>query len=210
MSKTNDEIYTNENDPENGEMEEWMNTWQQIETSDELRSIREAFANAQWRRRVKDIVTLVILIVSAAVCAMALASPEFLSVGLLALFGVFVASALTWKRYRRMQRERSAIPLSPTEYVEASKHNLSLLERDNRFLRWIYPVVIPLVLAANIWISYDLYLVYEMSAGSVGLLIAATVAALGYACWRVYIKKPAELKRERDGLDTLESDLHGE
>ena len=130
--------------------------------------------------------------------------------GLLAAFGFVVASGLTWKRYRRMQRERSSIPLSPTEYVEASKHNLSLLERENRFTRWIFPIVIPFILAANMWIYYELYEVYAMSAGSIGLLIAVMTILLGYACWKAYIIKPAELKAERAALQNLESDLHTE
>ena len=210
MSRNDNGSYEDNSNPDDLEMEEWMNTWQQTEPSHELTSIRETFASAQWRRRLKDIVTLIVLIVAAAACAMALAAPEFLSVALLAAFGLVVASGLTWKRYRRMQRERSSMPLSPAEYLEASKHNLSLLERENRFTRWIFPIVIPLVLAANIWIAYDLYEVYAMSAGSTGLLIAVTIVVLGYACWRTYMTKPVELKKEREALHDLESELHSD
>ncbi len=210
MSKSDNIMSENEDNREDNEMEEWMHTWQEIEPSNGLANIREEFASAQWRRRVKDMVSLMIMIVAAGACVMGLAAPEVLSVGLLAAFGLVATLGLTWKRYRRMQRERSSIPLSPTEYLEASDHNLSLLERENRFTRWIFPILIPLVLAANIWIAYDLYDVYAMSGGSVGLLIAVVAVLLGYACWKAYIKKPAELKAEREALQKLEADLRAE
>ena len=76
-----------ETNREVNEMEEGM-----IEPSAGLKNIREAFASAQWRRRVKDMVSLVVMIVAAAACVMTLAAPEFLSVGVLAVFGLFAAS----------------------------------------------------------------------------------------------------------------------
>ncbi len=191
-------------------MDEWMNTWQEMDTSGTLPALREAFASAQSKRRTKDIVVLIIMLAVIGVCAVTVIGPAMLPAFVLASFGLVVATALTWKRYQRMRRERSSIPLSPREYLESSKHNLALMERENRLLRWISPLVLPAILAGNIWIAHNGWEIATASAGSLGIMVTLTVVLLGFAAWKTYVSKPRKLKAERDALEELESELQSE
>ena len=192
---------------ETEDMEDWMNTWQQMEGTDDISTLREAFARAQWRQRLRDLLVIVTLVTSLGIAAWAVAVPGLLAEVVLAGFVAMIAAALLWRRYRRMSRERMATPLSPSEYVEASRHNLLLRQRELRFMKWFSAVVLPAIFIANAWIFYELWVTSAMSALSAGGVFVFATILLGYAAWLTYREKPRRLNAERGALEALTSEL---
>lgn len=192
------------------DMEEWMNTWQAAPSDGDLSLLREKFASAQWRQRLKDIAILTISIIAAAVLATAIVDTVLLSELVVGGSALVLTVAMIWKRYRRMRRHREALPLSPEQYIEATEYNLSLMERENRFLRRSSPVVFLALWAGVAWMSYDSFLVATAAPVSlvVTLVIAAGLTAL--ALWRAYVQKPRKLAAERAALDELRLDISPE
>lgn len=209
--KNDDDLRKNINEDDDTtepeDMEEWMNIWQEdMGTPGDLQALREVFASGQWRRRIKDIIAVVLLLLGVIFCITVLMAPAFTSEFVLAGFVLLVSSGFIWKRYHRMRQERSALPLSPADYLEASKHNLSLLERDNRFLRWVSPIVLPGILLATVWVFIEAWALYTVL--SVVLIVAAMIVLLGHSVWEIYVKKPRDLRAERQALEALEQELN--
>ena len=185
-----------------------MNVWQEDmgQTSD-LQQLREVFASEQWRRRIKDIIGLVLMLVGIVACVSILVGPTLISEFVLALFILAISAGFMWKAYHRMRQERSALPLSPGDYLEASKHNLELMERDNRFLQWVSPIVLPGILATSLWVFYEAWASY--TGLTVVIIVTSMVVLLSRAAWNVYVRKPRTLAAEREALEALERELRG-
>lgn len=194
-------------------MEDLMITWQEVEPPADLSALREVFSNEQWRRRLKDLVGIALMTIGVIASIIILAEAALLSEVVMAVFILLIASLLGWKRYHRMWQERSAIPLSPGQYLEASRHNLNLLERENRFLQWVSPVVLPGILITSAWAMYDAYLMGELfiyTPGGLTVLAILMVVLLTRGAWNIYIRKPRKLRAERRALEALEADLRQE
>ena len=190
---------------ENQEMEEWMNVWQEdMGISNDLQHLREVFANNQWHRRIKDILGIVLMVLGIVICFSILAGPTMMSEFVLAVFILVISSGFLWKGYHRMRQERAALPLSPGDYLEASEHNLTLMERDNRIHKWVSPIVFPGILGTAIWVFLEAGAAY--SGLTVVVILTLMVVLLSRATWKIYVKKPRQFKTERQALEALNSE----
>ena len=188
------------------EMEEWMSVWQEdMGMSSDLQNLREAFSSQQWRRRIKDIIGLVMMLLGIIASISILAGPTLISEFILAMFILLISAGFLWKGYHRMRQERSALPLSPEDYLKASKHNLALMERDNRLHKWVSPIVLPGILATTLWVFYEAWASY--TGVTVIAIVTVMVVLLSRGAWNIYVKKPRKLKAERDALEALEIEI---
>jgi len=188
-------------------MEVWMNTWLDTETPEELTRLRETFATAQWRQRSKDVLTLGVGALVAGACATILATTALLLEAIAAALGLLVMLTYAWRRYQRMAQERVALPLSPGDYLAATRHNIALRLRENRLLRRTSALVLPAILALNLWAAYEGWQIYLASGGLIGVAAMVGIVLLALAAWRIYVRAPRKLRNELAALESLESEL---